>query len=140
MLCTPHAVVSRSVALTLSSLALTGCIHYEHKSAEGQPVAQVATIQQLNKHLTITRIDEDTTLYWLSRQSEYRVGAGVHKVRVKWYFGEASTASLETTVNLVGGRTYGLDGEMWKDHWGYNIRDIETGQSAFVTGQAAKAP
>ncbi|MGA9703159.1 hypothetical protein [Pseudomonas sp.] len=137
---TRHAVVLRSVALMLSALGLTGCIHYEHKSAEGQPVAQVVTIQQLNKHLTITQIDDDTTLFWLSRQSEYRLGAGIHKIRVKWYFGEASTAPLETTVNLVGGRTYGLDGQMLMDRWGYDIRDVETGQSAFLIPQAAKTP
>lgn len=125
-------IVFRVIALAAFSVALTGCIHYEHQSAEGKPAAQVATIQQLDKHLVITKIDDKSTLFWLSRQSEYQLGAGTHKLTVAWYFGENSTGGFEKTVNLVGGRTYGMSGEMFKDRWTYDIRDSETGQSAVV--------
>lgn len=129
-----HDVVLRLFAMMLFSLALTGCIHYEHKSAEGKPTGQVATIQQFDKHLTIVKIDNDQTLHWLSRQSEYQLGAGVHTVQVtRFISAQAKTAPLAMTVELAGGRTYGLYGNVSENRWSYDIRDVETGKSAAVS-------
>ncbi|WP_282396099.1 hypothetical protein [Pseudomonas sp. PS01298] len=122
----------RAFSMLGFSLALTGCIHYEHQSAEGKPADQVAVIQQFDKHLTITRIDNNGTLFWLGRQNEYRLGAGTHTLQATWSIGDGRTAPLATTVSLVGGRTYGLYGEASKGRWSYDIRDVETGQSATV--------
>ncbi|WDU64866.1 hypothetical protein LRS56_10600 [Pseudomonas poae] len=127
-----HTVL-RGAALLFAAAGLSGCIHYEHQSAEGKPGAEVATIQQFDKHLAITRIDGESTLFWLGRQNEYRLGAGTHRLQATWAIGQGYSAPLGKTVNLVGGRTYGLYGEASMDRWSYDIRDIETGQSAAVT-------
>nr|WP_314526425.1 hypothetical protein [uncultured Pseudomonas sp.] len=136
-----HDVVLRLFAMMLFSLALTGCIHYEHNSAEGKPVDQVATIQQFDKHLTIFKIDDDQTLYWLSRQNEYRLGAGVHRLQVtRFISAQAQTAPLAMTVELAGGRTYGLYGNVSSNRWSFDIRDVETGKSASVIDPLNKTP
>jgi hypothetical protein len=120
-------------ALFAASLALTGCIHYEHDSAKGKPAEQVVTIQQFDKSLTIVKIDGEQTLYWLSRQSEYRVGVGIHTLQVrKFITAQTHTALVPLTVELVPGRTYGLYGFSSLNQWSYDIRDIETGKSASV--------
>ena len=60
----PRAVVTRVCAMLLASVALSGCIHYEHGSAKGKPAEQVVTIRQFDKSLTIIKIDQEQTLYW----------------------------------------------------------------------------
>lgn len=132
--------VFRFIAIIFSSLVLTGCIHYEHKSAAGKASSQVATIQQFDKSLTIFKIDEDQTLYWLSRQNEYRLGAGRHKIQVrKFITAQQQTAPVEMTIDLVGGRTYGLYGISSLNWWNYEVRDVETGQRANVADPAVTA-
>ncbi|MDY7534045.1 hypothetical protein RGV33_20580 [Pseudomonas sp. Bout1] len=133
-----HEIFWRFIAMILFSFTLTGCIHYEHKSAEGKSNSEIATIQQFDKSLTIFKIDDDQTLYWLSRQSEYRLGAGRHKIQVrKFITAEQQTAPIEMTVDLVGGRTYGLYGISSLSWWRYEIRDVETGQPADVADSVA---
>ncbi|MCQ6255841.1 hypothetical protein [Pseudomonas sp. Q11] len=127
-----HDVVLRFIAMSLTSFSLTGCIHYEHKSAEGKPWDEVATIRQFDKSLSISKIDDDTSLYWLARQTEYRLGAGRHKISVKQAIGTEYSRPVEMTVDLVGGRTYGLYGISSMKWWYYEIRDVETGRSAKV--------
>ena len=127
-----HDIVLRLAAVILFCFTLTGCIHYEHKSAEGKPWAEVATIRQFDKHLSIVKIDDDTSLYWLARQTEYRVGAGRHKISVNYAIGKEFTRPMEMTVDLVGGRTYGLYGISSMKWWYYEVRDVETGRSASV--------
>ncbi|MDU9035892.1 hypothetical protein NHG95_22390 [Pseudomonas corrugata] len=127
-----HDVVLRFTVMILFCFTLTGCIHYEHKSAEGKPYLQVATIRQFDKHLSITSIDDDTSLYWLTRQTEYRLGAGRHKLAVRYAIGTGYSSSVEMTVDLVGGRTYGLYGTSSFKWWRYEVRDLDTGQSAQV--------
>ncbi|WP_417695733.1 hypothetical protein [Pseudomonas sp.] len=127
-----HDVVLRIIAVILFCFTLTGCIHYEHKSAEGKPWSEVATIRQYDKSLSISKIDDDTSLYWLARQTEYRLGAGRHKISVKQAIGTEYSRPVEMTVDLVGGRTYGLYGISSMKWWYYEIRDVETGRSAKV--------
>ncbi|OPG74268.1 hypothetical protein B1219_04130 [Pseudomonas ogarae] len=127
-----HDVVLRFVVMTLFCFTLTGCIHYEHKSAEGKTWAEVATIRQFDKHLSIDKIDDDTSLYWLARQTEYRLGAGKHKLSVKYSIGTGYSRPIEMTVDLVGGRTYGLYGISSMKWWYYEVRDVDTGRSAKV--------
>jgi hypothetical protein len=112
-------VVLRFIAISLACFTLTGCIHYEHKSAEGKPWDEVATIRQFDKSLSISKIDDDTSLYWLARQTEYRLGAGRHKLSVK--------------------HAYGLYGRSSMKWWYYEVRDLETGRSAKVMDPAATA-
>ncbi|WP_335945382.1 hypothetical protein [Pseudomonas sp. G166] len=131
-----HDVVLRFIAMILLCFTLTGCIHYEHKSAEGKPWTEVATIRQFDKHLSIDKIDDDTSLYWLARQTEYRLGAGRHKLSVKYAIGTEYSRPIEMTVDLVGGRTYGLYGISSMKWWYYEIRDTETGRSAKVVEPA----
>ena len=136
-----HAIFLRFIAIILFSFALTGCIHYEHKSAEGKSSSEIATIQQFDKSLTIFKIDDDQTLYWLSRQSDYRLGAGRHKIQVrKFISAQQQTAPIELTVDLVGGRTYGLYGISSLTWWRYEVRDVETGQPADVAGPVVNEP
>ncbi|KHK63549.1 hypothetical protein [Pseudomonas frederiksbergensis] len=132
-----HDVVSRFIAMGLICFTLTGCIHYEHKSAEGKPWDEVATIRQFDKSLSISKIDDDTSLYWLARQTEYRLGAGRHKLSVKHAIGTEYSWPVEMTVDLVGGRTYGLYGRSSMKWWYYEVRDLETGRSAKVMDPAA---
>ncbi|NUT88403.1 hypothetical protein HNO91_18355 [Pseudomonas corrugata] len=127
-----YAVVSRFIAMTLFCFSLTGCIHYEHKSAEGKPWDEVATIRQFDKALSIAKIDDDTSLYWLARQTDYRLGAGRHKISVHRAIGTEYSRPVEMTVDLVGGHTYGLYGTSSMKWWYYEIRDIDTGRSAKV--------
>ncbi|WP_260959803.1 hypothetical protein [Pseudomonas citri] len=127
-----HDVVLRFVAMILLCFTLTGCIHYEHKSAEGKPWDEVATIRQYDKSLSISKIDDDESLYMLARQTEYRIGAGRHKLSVNQAIGTEYTRPIEMTVDLVGGRTYGLYGISTMKWWYYEIRDVETGHSAKV--------
>lgn len=135
-----HDVVLRFFAMILSSFMLTGCIHYEHKSAEGKLGSQIATIQQFDKSLTIFKIDDDDTLYWLSRQSEYRLGAGRHTIQVrKFITAQQQSDPIELTVDLVGGRTYGLYGISSLKWWRYEVRDVETGKPADVASRDVNA-
>ncbi|MGX4730683.1 hypothetical protein [Pseudomonas corrugata] len=134
-----YAVVSRFTAMTLFCFTLTGCIHYEHKSAEGKPWDEVATIRQFDKSLSIAKIDDDTSLYWLARQTEYRLGAGRHKLSVKYAIGTEYSRPVEMTVDLLGGHTYGLYGTSSMKWWYYEIRDIDTGLSAKVIDPAGTA-
>ncbi|WP_434572511.1 hypothetical protein J3P88_26270 [Pseudomonas sp. Z3-6] len=99
---------------------------------EGKSWAEVATIRQFDKHLSIDKIDDDTSLYWLARQTEYRLGAGKHKLSVKYAIGTGYSRPIEMTVDLVGGRTYGLYGISSMKWWYYEVRDVETGLSAKV--------
>ncbi|WLH47086.1 hypothetical protein [Pseudomonas beijingensis] len=131
-----HDVVLRFVAMILLCFTLTGCIHYEHKSAEGKPWDEVATIRQYDKSLSISKIDDDESLYMLARQTEYRVGAGRHKLSVNQAIGTEYTRPIDMTVDLVGGRTYGLYGISTMKWWYYEIRDVETGHSAKVVEPA----
>ncbi|MFQ6557082.1 hypothetical protein Q7F05_14130 [Pseudomonas sp. Lb2C1-1] len=134
-----HDVVLRFIAMTLFCFTLTGCIHYEHKSAEGKPWEEVATIRQYDKSLSISKIDDDESLYQLARQTEYRLGAGRHKLSVKQTIGTGYSSPVEMTVDLVGGRTYGLYGISSMKWWYYEIRDVETGRSAKVIEPAVTA-
>ncbi|WP_460159092.1 hypothetical protein [Pseudomonas sp. S1_H07] len=127
-----HDIVLRFIAVILFCFTLTGCIHYEHKSAEGKPWDEVATIRQFDKHLSIDKIDDDTSLYWLARQTEYRLGAGRHKLSVKYAIGTGYSRPIEMTVDLVGGRTYGLYGVSSMKWWYYEVRDVDTGRSAKI--------
>jgi len=127
-----HDVVLRFIAMIFFCFTMTGCIHYEHKSAEGKPSDEIAIIRQFDKSLSIDKIDDDTSLYWLARQTEYRLGAGRHKLSVQYAIGTEYTRPIEMTVDLVGGRTYGLYGVSSMKWWYYEVRDVETGRSAKV--------
>ncbi|TFH78873.1 MULTISPECIES: hypothetical protein [Pseudomonas] len=121
--------ILRSAALLLAGLTLSGCIHFTHESAEGKPVSDIATINQINPALTIVRVDGEGTWFWLSRQSQYFIGPGIHRIEVRRELSQQSyTGTVERTVELAAGRTYGLDGKTGYGRWDFEVRDIETGQ------------
>lgn len=134
--------VLRFTALVLLSFMLTGCIHYTHKSAEGKPPSEIATIKLVDQSLVIVRIDGELTLYILAKQTEYLLGAGAYRIQVRKDLSvDSSTSAVERDVELVAGHTYGLYGKTSRYWWNYEIRDIETGQRADIIPQAiTKSP
>lgn len=128
-----HRDFLRFATLFLLSFMLSGCMHYTHKSAEGKPDSDVATINLIDKSLSILKVDDDGTLFWVGRQYQYFIGPGAHRIKVwKDFAIDRHSIAVERNIELLAGHTYGLYGATWGGAWDFQVRDVKTGLRADI--------